>query len=110
MIQKQSAVTPPATTKTMSDYKRRDRLKVETPEHDEPITVYNWANVAQPAVIHGSRSIEYFELEIGAGDSRVAPDYITPWLAEDIHNEYTVDVEDKGIEVIDPTDEEVTVL
>jgi hypothetical protein len=90
--------------------KHREAIEVAHPETDEQITVYNWVNVVRPTVIHGGTSVEYFELEIGAGDASFTPDYVTEWVAEDIYHEYTVEVEDYGIEVIDPTDEEVNVL
>lgn len=90
--------------------KHRDSITAQHPETGEEITIYNWVNVIRPAVIYGGKSIEHFELEIGEGDSTVTPNYVTPWIAEDIYHEYTVEVEDYGIEVIDPTDEEVNVL
>lgn len=90
--------------------KHRETIDAQHPETGEEITIYNWVNVVSPVVIYGGKSIEHFELDIGKGDSTVTPNYVTEWVAQDIYHEYTVEVEDHGIEVIDPTDEEVVVL
>lgn len=60
--------------------------------------------------MYGGRSVEHFELEIGAGDSSRTPEYVTQWIAQDIYHEYNVYVEDYGIEIIDVTEDGVTVL
>ncbi len=89
---------------------QRDRLKVIDEDGNER-EVFGWATVKIAARVRGSNPVvEPFEPDIYAGDSRVKPEAVTHWLAEEIEAEFRVDVEDHGIDVIDPTDDEVTVL
>jgi len=86
-----------------------DRLTVH---HDgEEVEVFNWVNIKQPAVVRGANPVvEKFDAEIGAGDSTRTPDAVTTWVARELEDEFGITVEDKGIKVIDPTDEEVHIL
>lgn len=89
--------------------RQRDRITLR--RDGEEVEVFNWVNVNQPAIVRGGNpSVETFEAEIGAGDSRVTPDAVTSWVAEELMDEFYIDVEDHGIEVIDPESEEVEVL
>lgn len=76
----------------------------------EELEVYNWVNLKQPSAVRGGQTIETFEADIGAGDSPSTPDYVTEWVAEDLWDEFGIEVEDHGIEAIDVESEEVTVL
>ena len=77
----------------------------------EEVEVYNWATIEQPARVRGHNPVvQKFEAEIGAGDSMMTPDAITHWVDEELQHEFDIDVRDQGIEVIDPTDDEVDVL
>jgi len=76
----------------------------------EEIEVFNWVNIQQPAVVRGHNPVvEKFDAEIGAGDGAKTPGAVTHWIAEELLHEFGIEVEDHGIEVIDPTAEEVTV-
>lgn len=87
--------------------KRMDRILVDV--DGEEIEVYNWATVQRSHRVRPGES-EHFEPKISAGDAvGMEPDAITHWLAEWIYDEFQVDVEDQGIDVIDPTDDEVNV-
>lgn len=89
---------------------QRDRLTVRD-ENDEEREVFGWATVEIAARVRGSNPVvDQFEPDIFAGDSRMKPEAVTHWLAEEIETEYRVDVRDHDIDVIDPTDEEVDVL
>lgn len=95
-------------SESAKEMRRRDRLEVV---HDgEKKTVFNWVNVTLPAVIYaGAGQVEHFEADIGAGDSSMAPDAVTHWIAEELSFEFHVDVEQHDIGVIDPTADEVDV-
>lgn len=93
----------------VASLRRRERLTVVR-DGDE-VEVFNWVNIKQPAIVRGNNPVvETFEAEIGAGDSPATPDAVTHWVAEELWHEFSVKVEDHGIEVVDPTDEDVTVL
>jgi len=94
---------------TEEELYRKERITVEC--DGEELEVFNWVNVKQPAVVRGHNPIvEKFEAEIGAGDSTKTPEAVTHWLATELDVEFGIDVEDQGIEIIDPTDVEVNVL
>jgi len=87
--------------------KHRDTIEVY--RDGEQITVYNWANVNQPAVLRGGNpTVELFDCAIGAGDSPETPDYITEWLAVQLEIEFGIDPSRHGIEVIDIESDEVS--
>ncbi len=88
--------------------KHRDRITVH--RDGEEIDVFNWVNLKQPAVVRGAGTIEKFDADIGAGDSPATPDYVTEWVAEELWHEFSIDVEDYGIEVVDVESDEVDVL
>lgn len=89
--------------------RNRDRITVE--KDGEEIEVFNWVTVKQPAIVRGSNPVvDKADPKIGAGDSMMDPDAVTEWVAEEVWAEYSIDVEDQGIDVIDPIAEEVTVL
>ena len=89
--------------------RRRDRLDVV--RDGEEIEVFNWVNVDRSAQVYaGAGQIEYFEGDIGAGDSSMTPDAVTKWIAEELSHEFNIYVEDHGIEVVDIESEEVDVL
>jgi len=88
---------------------KRERLTVE--QNGEEKTVYNWANIMQPAVVRGHNPVvEKFDPDIGAGDSPEKPDAITHWLAEELWHEFGIEAEDHGIEVVNVESDEATVL
>jgi len=89
--------------------RQRDRITVE--KAGKEIEVFNWVNIKQPAVVRGGNPcVEKSEAEVGAGDSAATPDAVTSWVAEELRREFYIDVEDHGIDVIDPEDEGVSVL
>jgi len=93
----------------MIEPKLTERLTVRI--DGEELEVYNWVNLKQPAVVRGHNpAVEKFAAEIGAGDSPMKPDAITEWVAEELWHEFNIVVENHDIEIIDPTDEAVTVL
>lgn len=91
------------------DLIRKERMTVE--KDGEEVEVFNWANVQQRHVVRGHNPIrETFGADIGAGDSSRKPEAVTHWLATELFHELNIEVEDQGIEVIDPTSDEVNVL
>lgn len=89
--------------------KHRERITVQA--DDEEIDVFNWVNVTQPATVRGHNpAVETYQADIGAGDASFTPEAVTPWVAEELSREFYIDVEEHGIDVIDPTDDGVTVL
>lgn len=87
----------------------RDRITVI--RDGEELDVYNWVNIKQPAIVRGGNPVvERFEAEIGAGDSPMTPDAVTTWVAEELYHEFSIDVEDHDIDVIDVENEEVDVV
>jgi len=87
----------------------RERIEVE--RDGEEITVWNWVNVQQRAAVRGHNPVvDYFGADIGAGDMAETPEAVTPNVAEELDWEFNIDVENHGIEVIDPESEEVHVL
>jgi len=89
--------------------KHNDRITVEL--DGEEIEVFNWVNVRQSAAVRGGNpTVEKFEPNIYAADSFQTPEAVTHWVAEELWHEFSIEVEDHGIEVIDPSDEEVAVL
>jgi hypothetical protein len=95
--------------KQTSNLQRQDRITVLA--DGEEVTVFNWVNVQRGATVRGTNPIvQYHEPSIAAGDSHHSPEAVTHWIAAELRNEFNIDVSDHGISVIDPTDEEVTVL
>jgi len=81
-------------------------------ENGDEREVFGWATVQRTSTVRGSNPlVEHGEARISAGDAiGMDPDAVTHWLAEEIEREFNVDVRDHGIDVIDPTGEEVDVL
>lgn len=91
--------------------KPQDRERITVVCDGKEIDVFNWVNVKQPAIVRGHNPVvERFNAEIGAGDSTHTPEAVTPWLAEELELEFSIDVTEYGIEIIDPTSEEVDVV
>jgi len=89
--------------------RHRDRLHVE--RDGEEVEVFNWVNVKHPAVVRGGNPVvERFDAEIGAGDSTVEPDAVTEWVAAELDREFSIDVSEHGIEIVDVEDDSVSVL
>jgi len=87
----------------------RDRITVH--RDGEEVEVFNWVNIKQPAVVRGGNPVvEKFDAEIGAGDMSRTPDAVTEWVAEELWREFSIDVTDHGIEVIDVESDDVDVL
>lgn len=91
--------------------RRRDRLTV-IDEDGEEREVFGWATVQRASTVRGSNPVvDHGEPRISAGDAiGMDPEAVTHWLAQEIEDEFGVDVRDHGIDVIDPTSEEVDVL
>ena len=91
--------------------RQRDRLTVSDADGDER-EVFGWATVERHSTVRGSNPVvDHGEPRISAGDAiGMDPDAVTHWPAEEIDHQFGVDVRDHGIDVIDPTDEEVDVL
>ena len=92
----------------MNDLLIRDRITVE--RDGERLDVFNWANVTEHKTIWGGAQVETRRGDVGAGDSSAQPDAVTQWLADDLWSECLIDVEERGIEVVDVESEEVDVL
>ncbi|SIS21759.1 hypothetical protein [Natronorubrum thiooxidans] len=87
----------------------QERLSVVR-DGDE-LEVFNWVNVDQPATVRGHNPVvETYDAEIGAGDASFTPDAVTTWVADELRDEFHIDPEDHGIEVVDVESDEVSVL
>jgi hypothetical protein len=94
---------------TVQELRQSDTLTVDV--DGEELEVYGWLNIERRTTYRGSNPVVApGEPEIGAGDSRMKPEAVTHWVAEEVEADSGIDVEDHGIRVIDPTDEEVDVL
>lgn len=73
--------------------------------------VYNWVTVGRRYRVRSNRRIS-FDPRIYPGDSvgGSGPERITQWLSDQIWDEFSIDAESHGIEVIDIESDEVTVL
>ena len=98
--------------RSATDLRRRDRLTVIDADGEER-EVFGWATVERASRVRGGTNpvVEHSEPTISAGDAvGMDPEAVTHWLAEEIQHEFGVNVRDHGIDVIDPTSEEVDVL
>jgi hypothetical protein len=88
----------------------RDRIPVER-DGDE-IEVYNHVSVSRHFYVNSVNGYEEFEADVAEGDlgRGPAPDYVTPRVATLLRDEFGIDVTGHGIEVVDPTAEEVALL
>ncbi len=87
----------------------KDRMTVE--RDGEQLEVFNWVNINQPATVRGHNPVvETYDADIGAGDAAFTPEAVTAWVAEELRDEFRIDPEDHGIEVVDVESDEVTVL
>lgn len=91
--------------------KGRDRITVED-ENGEEIEVFNHASVVERHYVNSVNGYETFEPIVSEGNSMAGekPDAITERLARVLYDEFGCEVEDLGIRVIDPEDENVNVL
>ncbi|MWG36512.1 hypothetical protein [Halomarina oriensis] len=88
---------------------RREEIDVRV--DGKELLVYNWVNVIQPTEVRGHNPVVATAgADIYAGDSTMKPDAVTHWVAKELDDELRIDPADHGIEVIDVTDDEVTVL
>lgn len=86
--------------------------RLEVHHNGEEKTVWNWVQIVQPADVRGHNPVvENHEPQITPGDMRAGtPEAVTANVAEELEFAFDVDPEEHDIEVIDPEDEEVTVL
>jgi len=90
---------------------QRERIEVKV--DGEEVTVFNWVNLSQPATVRGHNPVvEPYETAVYAGDSQMEPDAVTHWVADELEEVslINVDLDAQGIDVIDVTSEEVTIL
>lgn len=89
--------------------RKQERITVR--RDGEELDIFNWVTVERATRVRGHNpTVQYFEPTIGAGDSKRKPDAVTPWVAEELRSEMNIDVEDHGIEVVDPESDDVEVL
>jgi hypothetical protein len=89
----------------------RQRERITVRRDGEEVDVFNWVTVQQASRVRGHNPVvETVDTQIGAGDSMMEPDAVTPWVAEELQDEFYIDVEERGIEVIDPEADDVEVL
>ncbi|OLZ39110.1 hypothetical protein A6E15_19290 [Natrinema saccharevitans] len=87
----------------------QERLTVE--RDGEELEVFNWVNITQHSTVRGHNPLVQTDaVEIGAGDASFSPDAVTAWVADELRDEFQVDPEDHGIEVVDVESDEVNVL
>lgn len=67
----------------------------------EELEVFNHVNVATRHYVNSVNGHETFEPQIGAGDMTEPPEYVTERIAKHLYDEWLIEVEKHGIEVID---------
>lgn len=87
--------------------KKKDRITVE--KDGERMDLFNWGNLQIHKQVRLGQS-ERTAVFVNAGDATYPPDAVTVWLADELAREFNVDVTQHDIEVVDPTDDGVTVL
>ncbi len=93
----------------MVDPQMMDRLTVY--RDGEEIEVFNWVTVEDAARVRGyNPTVEHFEPRIRRGDGHQPPKAVTKWVAEELEDEYYIDPEEYGIEVIDVDSGDVEVM
>lgn len=92
------------------DLTGRDRILVE--KDGEEIEIFNHVSVSTHHYVNSINGYETFEPTISKGDmgDGPKPEAVTPRVAEMLRHEFHAEVEDLGIDVIDPESEEVTRL
>ncbi|WP_455448331.1 hypothetical protein [Natrinema thermotolerans] len=92
------------------DLSGRDRIVVE--KDGEEIDVFNHVSVSTHHYVNSVNGYETFEPTVSKGDmgDGPKPEAVTPRIAEMLWHEFHAEVEDLGIDVIDPESEEVDVL
>jgi hypothetical protein len=89
----------------------RDVIIVED-EAGEEVQVFNHASVVERHYVNSVNGYETFEPVVSKGDSMGGerPDAITERLARVLYDEFGYKADEHDIRVIDPEDENVTVL
>ena len=94
-----------------SKHQLRQQESIPSEIDGEEVTIYNWVNVLQPGTVWGHGTAERFDANIGAGDSKRTPEYVTEWVAGQLDAEFGIRLSSRGdITVVDPTDDDVTLL
>lgn len=93
------------------DLRQQERLKVVDAD-GEKREVLNKFTVVREADIKVAKPSGDFRQDTSVydPDNRSQPEVVTHWVAKIIESEYQLNVKHSGIDVIDPTDEEVTVI
>lgn len=92
----------------------KDRIPVE--RDGEELTVFNHVSVEQSHYINSVNGYDSFTVRVYAGDSvgGDGPSYVTKRVAMVLHDEFGIDLfggtHPQGIDVIDVTDDDVTIL
>lgn len=88
----------------------RDVVVVENAD-GEQVEVFNHVSVVERHYVNAVNGYETFDPIVSKGDGMSEkPDAVTPRVARLLYDEFGADVDELEIEVIDPEDEEVTVL
>jgi len=92
------------------DVTGQDVLTVE--RDGEQIEVYNHVSVSRHYYVNSVNGYEELKASLTKGDMAEGPEpeAVTDRLARLLWGEFGITVEDRGIDVIDPADDEVTVL
>lgn len=90
--------------------KLRQRDQLDVVRDGEEIEVYNWVNVSEHHTVRGGGEVNTNTTKIGAGDGTMQPDAVTHWVAEELWEECSINVVNRGIRVVDVESEEVDVL
>lgn len=79
---------------------------------DEEIEVFDHVSVSTKHYVNSVNGYETFEPDIAKGDMGVGPqpEAVTERVADLLWSEFSIEVEDLGIEVIDPEDDDVQML
>lgn len=91
--------------------KGRDRITVEDGDGEE-VVVFNHASVVERHYVNSVNGYETFEPVVAKGDNMAGekPEAITERLARVLYDEFGYKADEHDIRVIDPEDENVTVL
>lgn len=78
---------------------------------DEEMEVFNHVTIAQEHYVNSVNGYRTFDGPIKAGDGGIGePDAVTERVATLLSDEFGIDVEDRGIEVVEIDSDEVDVL
>lgn len=96
----------------MSDIDITGKDRILAVYEDEEVTIFNHISVNRGYYINSVNGHDTYLNTISRGDmaGSARPEYITPRLDEYLYDEFSIDVTNHGIEVLDPESEDVQLV